>query len=274
MSKNKPSIISLAKKSLKDWRVFRKYKHEIPVEPKNDDLYLVAFPKSGLTWLSFLMSSIHLKMSNENAEVTFFNIHNFIPDIHDSSFLAHAPLSFPGFRVIKSHAEFNPFYKRIVYLIRDPRDVMVSYYFYKGSQGSHNQSISEFIRDRKHGINKWVKHVESWLEKSDSSLRAYYIKYEELKSKPVETLNSLYKMMGFSVPAKVINEAVVECSFEKMKENEKFFRSKNPIYEKSFRGEFVRKGTQKNYLEMLSQEDINYISNKAAKYLELFNYTD
>lgn len=274
MSRKKTNLLSLVKNSVKDWELYKKYKKELPVRPKNDDLYLIAFPKSGLTWLSFLMSSIHLKMSNKEAKVTFFNIHNYIPDIHDSNFLNEVPLDFPGFRVIKSHAEYNPFYTRIVYLIRDPRDVMVSYYFYLQSQGRYDKTISEFVRDRRFGINKWIQHLDSWLNKPTSSLRAYFIRYEDLKTKPSETLDSFYEMMGYKVPEKILHEAIGECSFDKMKENEELFRKINPVYDKSFRGSFVRKGKRNNYLNMLNESDIDYISQLTEKYLKLFNYMD
>jgi hypothetical protein len=120
-------VVSTTKETIKK---ISHHKHTLSLvdQPRHDDLYIVSFPKSGATWMDFLMANIHTTMSGDKRSINFFNIHTIIPDIHYCRQVGIANLAFPGFRVIKSHAEFNRYYKNVIYLIRDPRDTMVSYH--------------------------------------------------------------------------------------------------------------------------------------------------
>lgn len=79
-----------------------------PRNPRHDDVYIVELPKSGITWLSTIIANINLLESNEKIKITFYNVHQYIPDIHSSLNINYHPLwSFPKFRFIKSHDTYN-----------------------------------------------------------------------------------------------------------------------------------------------------------------------
>ena len=119
-----------------------KYRRLTSKQMRNDDIYLVSYPRSGNTWISFLITNVVKLYLNLNIEVNFFNMHTFIPDIHQSRDIPIA-LQFPPFRrIIKSHSSYNPFYKNIFLLVRDPRDVMVSYYYFR-------KNLMQYQKDRK-----------------------------------------------------------------------------------------------------------------------------
>ncbi len=243
-----------------------------PVERRHDDLYLVSFPKSGNTWLSFLMANIHLKLSNINREVNFFNIHDFIPDIHGSRDLKRNILPFPGHRVIKSHSVFNPFYRKVIYIIRDPRDVMVSYYWFLKNLGSFNGSLSEMIRSPLFGINAWCKHVQSWVEKTPASVSIDFVRYEDLKSNPSEVLRRLYKLLGYTIPNDIFLESIELSSFENMKKLEEFYNYGGDMRFADFK--FMRKGKAGTYKTELSKEDISFINQTASRWISIFRYVE
>ena len=52
--------------------------------PSASDVYIVSFPKSGNTWLSFLIANVNQLIINSHLNVTWYNLHNIIPDIHIS----------------------------------------------------------------------------------------------------------------------------------------------------------------------------------------------
>ena len=68
----------------------------MPDNPLHDDLFIVSFPKSGTTWLNFLMANVHLKMSGSIQHVTFYNIDDFIPDIEQVRCIKENILLFPA----------------------------------------------------------------------------------------------------------------------------------------------------------------------------------
>jgi hypothetical protein len=97
--------------------------------------------------------------------------------------------------IIKTHADRELFDFRFpktkaVYVMRDPRDTLVSFYYYLGQPHS---SLSEFLRqplsaylrwaNSRHGnsnsvAERWANHVKGWLEADDTVV----VRYEELKT--------------------------------------------------------------------------------------------
>lgn len=87
-----------------------------------DDTFLVSYPRSGNTWTRFLVANF--VFPNEN--VSFLNIEKLIPDTSSQS--NRALKRTPRPRIIKTHQYFDHRYPKTIYIVRDPRDVALSYY--------------------------------------------------------------------------------------------------------------------------------------------------
>ena len=90
-----------------------------------DDSFIVSYPRSGNTWTRFLVANLVY----QDEPVTFANIEQIIPDVYKNT--RKQLLGVPSPRILKSHEYFDPRYKRVIYIVRDPRDVVVSYYHYQ-----------------------------------------------------------------------------------------------------------------------------------------------
>lgn len=90
---------------------------------RKDDIFLVSYPKSGNTWLRFLFGNLIYEEG-----VNFTNIISKIPDIYTSSKQELDSIKSP--RIIKSHEPFLKCFQKVIYIYRDPKDVVVSYYFW------------------------------------------------------------------------------------------------------------------------------------------------
>ena len=246
---------------------FRKKKY-LAEDSKYSDIYLNSFPKSGNTWLSFLISNVSILINKENIKVNFFNLHQFIPDIHAHKKLGDTLLKFPANRIIKSHSSLNYNYKFVIYLIRNPINVMVSYFYFQKNFFGETMDLSEFIRSKKFGIHNWTKHVESWL-RHPPDISFYPVKYENLKNNPNNELSDLYKQLGYSVPDEVIERAVELSSFEQMKKLEEEYNLKNHI---NMETNFVRENDLSKAKLELSAEDIDYINSSTKNIREIFGY--
>lgn len=94
-----------------------------------DDTFLVSYPKSGNTWVRFLVANfVHAEQ-----DVTLLGADRLIPNVDGESRKYFKQMPQP--RVIKSHYPFHPSYKRVIYVVRDPRDVVVSQYHFQIKRG-------------------------------------------------------------------------------------------------------------------------------------------
>ena len=128
-----------------------------------DDIFLVSFPKSGNTWTRFLLGNL----MNPDNPVGFAAIESVVPDIAAFPRADFRKLKRP--RLIKSHDCFDPRYRRVIYIIRDPRDVAVSLYFYAKKVKNIDDSFSMeafvtrmLVPGRSYN-GTWGEHAGSWL---------------------------------------------------------------------------------------------------------------
>jgi len=93
----------------------------LPVRP--DDILLASYPQSGNTWLRFLIANL----LHPDREVSFGDLHQLIldPDVTVKRDFDRAQRP----RIITSEGSFDPRYRRTIYLVRDPRDVVLSQYY-------------------------------------------------------------------------------------------------------------------------------------------------
>lgn len=249
------------------------YKHLrlTPKKQSHDDLYLVSFPKSGSMWLSFLMANINALQSSSLNKITHFNIENWITDIHYTRNVSESlKFRFPFYRIFKSHSKFNPYYRSVIYLIRDPRDVMISYHKFLLQLNSYSGSLSDLIRDKKYGIREWAEHLDSWWNLKSTTSSIQFVRYEDMKDNSFKILDDLYsKSLGLNINPEIIRQAITESNFEKLKNEEKDYYLNRNI-DKNF--VHFRKGKSNEWGKSLSESDLKYINKHASKYMKLFSY--
>src|ERR1700736_5647469 len=129
-----------------------------------DDTFLVSFPRSGNTWTRFLVCNL----INADNPVTFAGLESRIPEIYDVP--DRVLRAFPRPRIVKSHECFDPRYKKVIYIVRDPRDVAVSNYHWELKLRSVKEGypIEDFVPrwmapEFWPRIGSWGDHVGSWL---------------------------------------------------------------------------------------------------------------
>lgn len=123
------------------------------------DRFIVSYPKSGNTWMRFLVENL---LSNE--PVNFLNVEYAVPDMNTDKFLR----ALPSPRYIKSHEPFDPRYNKVVYIVRDGRDVAVSYYYHlkiwKNMDLDFSVYLKKFLTGRLNNYGSWRDHVHSWIQ--------------------------------------------------------------------------------------------------------------
>jgi hypothetical protein len=245
--------------------------HLMPKNRRDDDIFIVSYPRSGNTFISFIIANLMVEKLLLPIEVNFFNLHGFIPDIHQGREIPDDMGYFPFKRVIKSHSDFHPDYKNIIYIIRDPRSVMVSYYKYRVGLGNYTGEIGDFIRDKNYGIGAWISHVQSWLDEVMPGTRFVIFKYEDLISEPGANIFKLAKLLGFTLSKEELQAILTRCSFENMQKLEEETGSFSlKKVEPNFK--FVRCGSLKEWEVELRDTDLDYIERISRKFIDQFSY--
>jgi hypothetical protein len=221
-----------------------KHQNLLPEDYKLEDIYLVSFPKSGNTWLRFLVANAIKIKFNLERQVNFFSIHDIVPDIQLSRRIqstgTFGRLDVP--RIIKSHSVYNPYYYRVILLVRDPRDALISYYhFLKNYEKIPDEwDLSQFVRSSKFGASAWAKHTESWSFTKNSSQNIQILLYEHLIDNPYEQLRRVMDLIGLSLTDCELQEAVKLSSKENMRQSEIIHKSAYLV--KTQKTAFVRQG--------------------------------
>lgn len=194
-----------------------------------NDVYIVEFPKSGITWISTVIANLALDASGvKDFGVTFTNLRTIVPDIHLGTELGPTPYTVPPLRFIKSHSGFNPRYKLAIYLARHPLAVFNSYYRYRRRLGHTGLSFSAFLRDDRLGVATWCRHVDGWLTSPPQGGILHLVRYEDMETDPVAAVGAICANLGWEVTPEKIAWAVEKASVEKMKQSEALFNRHDP----------------------------------------------
>lgn len=186
-----------------------------------DDIFLVSFPKSGNTWTRFLLAN--LRFPNEPA--TWANIDRLIPDPTGTTKRDFDRMPRP--RIIKSHECFDPRYPRVVYIVRDPRDVVVSQYHYhrKIKKIADDSPIETFVRRFLAGETcphgSWGQNVATWLYTSERDPRFLMLRYEDMVADTPRELRKIVAFLNFKTTPEQIAQAVERSSADQMRRMEK-----------------------------------------------------
>lgn len=239
----------------------------IPINEFNEnDIFIVGYPKSGNTWMQSLITG--LLYGIDTSFLPDKLAQEVVPDVHARKFYKR----FGTINFFKSHHLPQQKYKRVIYIVREGKDAMTSYYFYLKNLG-YNISIEEMVYKKK-GIfpSLWHEHVRMWIDNPFKS-QILYIKYEDLLKSPLTVLKKICEFSGIERSDELLKRVIEGNSFEKMKLKAKIYGGmghKDWIGDKGIK--FFRKGISGDYLNLFSKELINYFNKISEKELKHFNY--
>lgn len=182
-----------------------------------DDTFVVSYPKSGNTWTRFLIANL----LHPGVQVNFGNINDLIPD---PEALSKRKMDIaPRPRVIKSHQYFDPRYPKVVYIVRDPRDVAVSQYHFHRKRRLIEDSfpierfVTRFVAGETSPYASWGDNVASWLVTRYRDSRFLLLRYEDLMREAMSELSRLAAFLGTDVNPKLLAQAVERSSADQMR---------------------------------------------------------
>lgn len=174
-------------------KVFVAFRHST-VRPT--DLIIAGYPRSGTTWLRFLIFDLLSGIDGEFAEVD-----RYIPMIGRHS---RAPaLLENGGRGLMTHEPYRADYQRSIYISRDPRNVCISEHKYWTMCGEFDGPLTDFVdvfvTGRSHGFGSWGRHVMSWIEAVEQGRDVFLVTYEALRQSPQRVLRQILDYLEVEV---------------------------------------------------------------------------
>lgn len=237
--------------------------------------WLVSYPKSGNTWMRMMLQSLrnggapvdinelidsHIlnreefehHFAVESSDLTAAEIDALRPELHRAiARTSKDPLILRKvhdrcWRTASGECVFPPEVSRgAVYIVRDPRDVAVSFaHFFaldleaavdsmEDSNKSFTSSSSRLILHLPQPVGSWSEHVASWLD--DAAMPLLLIRYEDMLADSALELEKVARFLG--IPAEACAQAAAASGFSTLREQEdkRGFREKVPAAARFFR---------------------------------------
>lgn len=238
-----------------------------------DDVFVATYPKSGTNWVGFFLGSVLAERLGEDPEaLTLVNYRRLVPDVN-AEYYGPGSLGeydeLPSPRVFTAHAPYDPALPRVVCVVRDPRSVVVSYYYHRRRhEADFDLSLEEFVRRGRTGWRReWAEHVGGWLRHADSE-RLLVVRYEDLHAAPTSTFGRILDFCGLGLPDDAIRRHVERASFDRMRDRELSFEETEPA--RPIR--FVRSGSTDEWREKLSTEGIALLEDRYGALMDRLGY--
>jgi len=179
---------------------------------RKEDVILASYPKSGSTWVRFFLCNLVSLRYWEGRKVDFPLLDATMPELGVSNLLRRWPYSDLLPRVVKTHQPARGLFKgkRAVLVVRDPRDVMVSFYEFEGKKAAprFSGSFSDLLRDPRFGLEGWARHYTSWM-----ALEPLLLRYEALRADDVAQFRYLARYLALEATEEEMKEAVERSRF-------------------------------------------------------------
>ncbi len=215
---------------------------------RSDDLFLVSYPKSGNTWLRYILATA----IKGRSDLSFEELEKIVPDVYVSKTKIN---SFKGQRIIKSHDALFDHLPSVIYIYRDYRDVLVSYYHYAINAKEFTGTLKEFIRSKLpiKFFGSWADHVKGAFEAKKKGKRILILSYEDMLQNPELNIS---KILNFTQLKSVLTSKQIAemCNFSTLQKNEK---EKGSYFGSD--ALFFRKGESGKGAAGFDEEDINYL---------------
>jgi len=285
---------SSLRRSLKSAK--RRAQHALGIS--RDEVTVISFPKSGRTWLQVMLGEYitrryGLEVKNVMALKEYTKHLEGVPWIrfaHDE----RPQWKMPG-QLKQDKSEYRD--QRVVLLVRDPRDILVSLYFEKtkrvparrNDRPEFKGSINEFVYYELGGIDSIITFFNNWANSRDIPRDFKIVKYEDLRRDTRSTLIDMLSYLGLEPVNEHILEKVLELGdINKMRAREaesasgshslrrsdpqagdafetRAFQPADPSDPESYK---VRKGKVGGYVDYLESPEIEFLNRKIREELD------
>jgi aryl sulfotransferase len=197
-------------------------------------IWLASYPKSGNTWVRFLVANLLAGSALETTE----RLQGLVPDIHDRmsasdrrSWLGQPVQLAKTHLVHRAGPPFSGATDGFIYIVRNPLDVLASAMNFRaltrpgsapgGADTSPGEYAERFLASGGdpvwigEGFGTWAEHVRSWREAS-AEHHHVWVRYEDMLADPHAEAGRVASFLGLHGDDGAVRAAVEASSFERM----------------------------------------------------------
>lgn len=229
-------------------------------EPRDDDVFIVTYPKAGTTVLQMMLYQM-----STNGEMDINHINSVVPWF--DQLLQKDPFyvnRLPSPRLFKTHLPFKhlPRKGRFVYGVRNPKDSCLSYYYHHVNLGGSRVSLQVFVKRFASGNvwwGSWFKHFRSCFPRRRAA-HVCLVMYEELCADREAIVDRLAAFCGFRIDEAHRSRIIERCAMAYMKQHEDKFDPRLSTYwmDRPNRG-FIRNGLVGECASRMTPDDIELL---------------
>jgi hypothetical protein len=238
------------------------------------DTVLVSYPKSGSTWLRFLLGHVL-----GGRELDFDSVRDVLPPVGHHQ---RAPRLLPdGGRLVRSHEPLGALPGHpalsVLYLVRDGRDVAVSYLHHMRRVGRFDGDLAAFLPQFLSGAvdsyGPWHAHaLEAAARREDGHPSPLIIRYEDLRHDSVGELARIATFLGVAPDAGALEAAVAANAKDRMRAKE---RTSRILQSQNADGSsFVRSDVRRSWNELVDPATTREFERVAGAALRAFGYLE
>lgn len=252
------------------------------------DGYFVSYPKCGRTWVRFVIGKYISEFYDLNIPIReLTEIQHFTKKFKQTKRILFSHEGLPQnthFSDIK--IKINKFKnKKTIFLYRDPRPVVNSYYHHYYSRvhninpkemipQSHNYmgDLNNFVINPYSGIDNVIKYMNLWAEsKKKLGNKLLFVSYESLRADPKSEFSKILQHFGIPLNNDILDVALEFGSVENMSLLEdRGLLNKSRFGGNTNNSKKVRIGRKKKWNEELTNKTIEIINKKMENLVDVF----
>ncbi|MBI3249345.1 MAG: sulfotransferase domain-containing protein [Deltaproteobacteria bacterium] len=202
------------------------FRHALVFRPQPTDVIITPYAKSGTTWVQQIVHGLRTGGDTDFSEITA--VIPWIEMAHDLGMDLEQPQAAQP-RAFKSHLswELVPKGARYIYVMRDPKDVLVSMYhflegwwFETGTIAMAEFAQAQFLNPKR--ANPYWAHIRSWWPHRHDP-EVLFLCYEDMKQDLPGTVQRIAAFIGCALDDELFDLVVRQSSIEFMSAHKRQF---------------------------------------------------
>lgn len=249
---------------------------------RSTDVFLVGHPKSGNTWLAYMLAIALFR--DHTQQVTLMNVRDYVPYVHGNDHKIAKYRRLPDPRIFRNeYPNYRDLYPRIIYLVRDPRAVLLSLWqMYQVIFDDTSMTLESFLSQYmtmsgcftvwNRDLIRWDRQVQEAVTDAQHDPRIVIVRYEDLVQNRRAALERLMTFLDVTRQEGDLDDAVERGSFAAMQRLEDQHGAEAYRGRAVGKGRFVRVGEIDGWRREVDPSLASWIEEEFAPVMKLAGY--